>query len=223
MLLGRRFLLILATLIGGATFVLHVAGSAAKKPPPPMIEAFNEGPYGTQHSWKPSSATVDAGKNVNLANPTPVAHGVEWKSGPATPTCTPGVPVGTTPGASGANWSGTCTFPKPGVYTFYCTVHGPEMTATVTVNPAPPPTIKKLSPKKGTLAGGTSVNITGTTFTGAKTVMFGSVEATSFTVNSDTSITAVSPAEVAGTVDVRVTGIESETSAVSRRDHFKFK
>jgi hypothetical protein len=44
------------------------------------------------------------------------------------------VPVGTSPLARGANWSGSCTFAKAGVYRFYCTVHGPEMTGTVTVN-----------------------------------------------------------------------------------------
>ena len=217
--------MLLAVLIGGATFVVDVAGSSAKKkPPPPTIEAFNEsGYYGTTHSWRPSSITVNTANSLDLANPTAVGHGVEWRSGPAIPACTPGVPVGTSPSASGANWSGSCTFPKPGVYTFYCTVHGPEMTATVTVNPAPPPTIKKLSPKKGPLAGGMAVNITGMTFTGAKAVMFGSVEATSFTVNSDTSITAIAPMEAAGTVDVRVTGIEGEISAVVKHDHFKFK
>jgi hypothetical protein len=96
------------------------------------------------------------------------------------------------------------------------------MSETVTVpGAAPLPAIKKLSPKKGPPTGETTVNITGSGFTGATSVMFGSVPAMGFTVNSDTSITAVSPAEAAMTVDVTVTG-PGGTSEVSRHDHFKF-
>jgi len=103
----------------------------------PTIEAVNSaGYYGEQrHSWLPSTATVGAGGVVTLSNPTTVNHGVRWVGGPTTPTCSSGVPVGTTEAASGAKWSGMCTFAQPGTYTFYCTVHGPEMTGTITVNP----------------------------------------------------------------------------------------
>ncbi|MGD0732196.1 MAG: glycoside hydrolase domain-containing protein [Terracidiphilus sp.] len=65
------------------------------------------------------------------------------------------------------------------------------------------PSITGLSPSNGSNAGGTSVQITGTNFTGATEVQFGGVEAASFTVNSSTSITAVTPAGN-GTVDVQV-------------------
>ena len=54
-------------------------------------------------------------------------------------------------------------------------------------------------------AGGTSVTITGTGFTGATAVKFGSTAASSFTVNSATQITATSPAGTAGAVDITVT------------------
>jgi hypothetical protein len=83
------------------------------------------------------------------------------------------------------------------------------------------PTVTKVSPAKGLVDGGTTVTITGTNFTGATTVKFGSVNASSFTVKSETTITAVSPAEAAGTVDVRVT-TPAGTSAVSSVDRFKF-
>jgi plastocyanin len=183
----------------------------------PTIEA------GPGIKWSPNMTTVSAGGTAKIANHTGVFHGVEWKSGPNTPSCTPGVPVGTTPSASGSNWEGSCTFTQPGTYVFWCTVHGSAMTETVTVPGAGPvPVVKKVSPKKGSVAGGTPVNITGTGFTGATTVMFGSVASMSVVVNSDTSLTAVSPAESAMTVDVTVTG-PGGTSAVSRKDHFKFK
>ena len=68
------------------------------------------------------------------------------------------------------------------------------------------PTVTDLAPSSGPTAGGTSVVITGTGFTGATAVTFGGTNATSFTVNSSTQITAVSPAKPTGTVDVIVTG-----------------
>ncbi|WP_308492505.1 IPT/TIG domain-containing protein [Microbacterium terrisoli] len=72
---------------------------------------------------------------------------------------------------------------------------------------APPaaPTIADLSPDQGPTAGGTTVTITGTGFTGATAVDFGGVAAGSFTVVSDTQITATTPAHAAGPVDVTVT------------------
>ncbi len=100
----------------------------------PTIEAHNVGVYPDQtHSWLPPSATIAPGGTVALSNATAVPHGVKWVAGPETPACSGGVPVGTTAEASGPNWSGTCTFVKAGVYQFYCTVHGPEMTGTITV------------------------------------------------------------------------------------------
>src|SRR5207245_1731000 len=55
------------------------------------------------------------------------------------------------------------------------------------------PTVTSLNPTSGPQSGGTSVTITGTNFTGATTVMFGSNSAT-FTVNNATTITTTSPA-----------------------------
>lgn len=67
--------------------------------------------------------------------------------------------------------------------------------------------------------GGVSVTITGSGFLGATRVQFGGVDAQSFVVNSDTSITAVSPAGSPGTVDVTV-DTPRGTSAVSSVDTF---
>ena len=54
------------------------------------------------------------------------------------------------------------------------------------------PTVSGVSPNNGPLAGGTSVTITGTNFSGATNVLFGTTAA-SFSETSNTSITAVSP------------------------------
>ena len=80
----------------------------------------------------------------------------------------------------------------------------------------------KLAPKAGPAAGGTSVTITGTGFTGASAVHFGATAATSFTVNSGTSITAIAPAGTSGSVDVTVTG-PGGTSATTSADLYKYK
>jgi len=55
------------------------------------------------------------------------------------------------------------------------------------------PFITSLDPDHGPAVGGTSVVITGRNFTGATAVMFGANPATSFVVDSDSQITAVSP------------------------------
>jgi hypothetical protein len=88
-------------------------------------------------------------------------------------------------------------------------------------NPVVPPAVSSVSPTSGPTAGGTSITITGTTFTGATAVKFGSTNASSYTVNSATQITATSPAGSAGTVDITVTGAGG-TSSTSSSDHFTY-
>lgn len=75
------------------------------------------------------------------------------------------------------------------------------------------PTVTALSPSYGTGAGGTSVTITGTGFTGATAVHFGSTDATSYTVVGATSITAVAPAATPGLAYVYVTNADGTSTA----------
>jgi hypothetical protein len=84
-----------------------------------------------------------------------------------------------------------------------------------------PPVIVSLNPGGGPNTGGTVVTITGSSFTGATSVWFGGTRATSFTVNSDSRITATSPAHAVGTVDVTVT-TPYGTSPIVPADHFTF-
>ncbi|MDP1573737.1 MAG: IPT/TIG domain-containing protein [Coxiellaceae bacterium] len=83
------------------------------------------------------------------------------------------------------------------------------------------PTVTGISPTAGPTAGGTSVVITGTNFTGATAVKFASTDATTYTVNSATQITATSPAGSAGVVDVTVT-TGGGTSATGSADQFTY-
>ncbi len=78
------------------------------------------------------------------------------------------------------------------------------------------PTVAGVSPASGPQAGGSLVVVTGTGFTSASTVEFGANPSPSFTIKSDSQITATAPAGTAGTVDVTVSGPggTSPTSAV---------
>lgn len=83
------------------------------------------------------------------------------------------------------------------------------------------PAISSVSPTSGPIAGGTSVTITGTGFTGATAVKFASTNATSFAVNSATQITAVSPAGSAGATDITIT-TPNGTSTTNINDKFTY-
>ena len=83
-----------------------------------------------------------------------------------------------------------------------------------------PPTVTAINPTGGSIAGGTSVSITGTSLSSASGVKFGTTAGT-ITANSATSITATAPAESAGTVDVTVTTLAG-TSALSSADRFTY-
>ena len=83
------------------------------------------------------------------------------------------------------------------------------------------PSVTSVSPASGPTAGGTSVTINGTGFTGATAVSFGATAAGTFTVNSSSKITATAPAESAGTVDITVT-TPGGSSATSASDNYAY-
>jgi len=76
-------------------------------------------------------------------------------------------------------------------------------------------TVTNVQPSLGIIGGGTTVEITGTGFTGASAVTFGATPATTFTVVSATKINAGVPAHGVGTVSVDVTvgGVSSNPPA----------
>ena len=80
--------------------------------------------------------------------------------------------------------------------------------------------VTSLNPAAGLMAGGTPVTITGTGFTGATKVDFGTTAATNLEVVSATEITVVSPPGT-GTVDVTVTG-PGGTTTTSPADEFTY-
>lgn len=97
--------------------------------------------------------------------------------------------------------------------------------APVTPPPPPPPVLPTVTGVTipdggGNPAGGDSVAVTGTGFTGAAAVVFGTVPATNFTVTDDSTLTAISPAGT-GTVDVTVV-TAAGTSVTGTADQFSY-
>ena len=102
--------------------------------------------------------------------------------------------------------------------------NGPYNTSrsySMVINAQPPPTITGVSPASGPTAGGTSVTITGTGFTGVTALKFGANNGVGITVVNSTTITATSPAGSAGTVNVTVTATGG-TSATGAANQFTY-
>ena len=126
----------------------------------------------------------------------------------------------------------TATAPPHAVGTVDVTVTTPGGTSAMTagdqftyvvneVSDPPQPVVAGLSATSGGTAGGTFLTIVGTGFRGVTAVNFGNTRPTSVTVVSPTLITAYTPAEPAGVVDVRVTNLRG-TSDVTPGDEFTF-
>ena len=71
------------------------------------------------------------------------------------------------------------------------------------------------------MAGGNLVTVTGTNLTNATSVNFGGIPAT-IVSDSGTAVVATDPAGAAGTVDVTVTTVGWDTTAIVAADHFTY-
>ena len=78
----------------------------------------------------------------------------------------------------------------------------------------PPPSITSISPASGSALGGTALTINGSNFIAGATVTLGGIAATSVNVVNGGTITASSPADTAGTVDVSVTNPDGDVSTL---------
>jgi hypothetical protein len=115
-------------------------------------------------------------------------------------------------------------FPTP----FDGSVHAPsesfdgkEISLSAEIQPAPE--ISAISPTFGPVTGNTVVTLTGKNLNGTTAVTFGSTPAASFTVDSDTEITATAPRSVRpGKVDVSVTTLAGK-NVDTRSDDFVYR
>lgn len=87
----------------------------------------------------------------------------------------------------------------------------------------PVPEVASITPSFGSVTGGTVLRITGKNFANASSVKFGSTPAASFTVDSDTEITATAPGVLRpGKVDVTITTIAGD-NANTRFDDYVYR
>jgi endonuclease/exonuclease/phosphatase family metal-dependent hydrolase len=100
-------------------------------------------------------------------------------------------------------------------YTLTATNSQGSTTATAQVTVGQAPAITSLAPVSGPEAGGTVVVISGTGFAQGATVKFDTINSTSVTVNSATSINATAPGHAVGSVSVSVTNPNSQTGVKS--------
>lgn len=92
----------------------------------------------------------------------------------------------------------------------------------ITDNESPLPSITDITPASGTILGGTVVTIYGVNFTGATSVTFGGYACTSLSVLTANTITCVTPAHVAGTVDVVVTTPAGSNSTTGTANDYTY-
>ena len=102
----------------------------------------------------------------------------------------------------------------PGACNVQVTTAGVSSAANTLFTYNPRPVVNGLNPIIGTTAGSTSVLISGTGFTGATAVQFGT-ETAAFTPLTDIAISATTPAGAAGTVTVYVTTPTGGTNLTS--------
>ncbi len=95
------------------------------------------------------------------------------------------------------------------------TAIGPGTTNTLQVQLGAAPTVTSVAPNNGSTAGGTAVTITGTGFLSGAVVMFGAGSATNVTVVNATTITATTPAGVAGATSVMVTNADNQMGTLA--------
>jgi hypothetical protein len=123
---------------------------------------------------------------------------------------------------SGASYASIFPTPFPGTIAPPSkSFSGEEIELSAEVQPAPE--ITTISPASGPVTGATLVTITGTNLGGATSVKFGTAPAASFTVDSDTEITATAPSSVKpGKVDVSATTLAG-TNVNTRFDDFVYE
>ena len=162
------------------------------------------GPYEGGTMVTITGANLAGATKVNFGN-TPAASFVVNPNGTTITAVSPGQPLGSIVDVTVTTAGGTSA-----------TLFGDLFNYTLVA-----PIVSGVSPSSGPVAGMFAVTITGANLLGATEVDFGNTPATSFTVNSPTQITAMSPAGTAGTVDVTVV-TPGERSIISANDNYTY-
>ncbi len=160
---------------------------------------------GTDCGFKSTGDLQDANPLFTSTSPQDNGGSTGTLSIAATSPAVDAIPIGA-PGCSGTDQRGVTRPQGTG-----CDIGAVEL--------VPQPAVTAVTPSSGPLSGGTSVTITGTNLQGETAIEFGSSAASNVMVDSNTEITATSPAGSAGTVNVTVT-TPGGTSATGSSDDF---
>jgi hypothetical protein len=165
--------------------------------------------------WRGSDHAIWFNYGDAAAGPWNVARPGGYAAGNPSLVYTPGKPISTSLYYFDESGGITDLYEESGKWQFRqfcspCSTHSPAA-----------PSVSGVAPSAGLTTGGTSVTITGSRFAEVSAVKFGSVNASSYTVNSSGSITATAPAHAAGEVDVTVT-TPGGTSPTGAKDQFTY-
>ncbi|MBN9221586.1 MAG: Ig-like domain repeat protein [Mesorhizobium sp.] len=169
--------------------------------------ATASGTIGSPMNFTPVTASFGRGTYTYALSGGTLPTGLSFNTGTGAITGTP------TAALTATTFTVTVTTPAAG---------SASQTFLLTVSP-PVPTVTAVSPASGPTGGGNSVTITGTGFSTANAtgaVLFGATQA-SYTIDSNTQITATAPAGTTGTVDITVT-TPGGTSTTSAADHYTY-
>ena len=189
---------------------IALSGTGTNAPPPPSVPPSSVSVTGVSPARGPTGGDT---RVVITGSGFTGATGVSFGTAAAKFTVDSGTQV-------------TATSP-PGTGTVDITVTTPAGTSataaadqyTYTTTATAAPAVTRVSPARGPTGGGTRVVITGSGFTGATGVSFGTAAA-KFTVDSGTQVTATSPPGT-GTVDITVT-TPAGTSATAAADQYTY-
>jgi|GEM_PF-593842 len=204
---------ITATAPAGSGTVDVIVTSPAGTSAPSSADRFSYAPLPTVTAISPAGGPEGGGTTVTITGTNlTAATAVDFGMTPA-PSVTVNSPTSITAAAPAGVGAVDVTVTTPG---------GTSLTSFADqFSYESPPSISSVSPQGGPAVGGTTVTITGTNLTGTFTVAFGGYGAASFHINSPNSITAVSPAQAAGVVDVWVTN-GAGSSGRTAADHFTY-
>jgi len=160
-------------------------------------------------SVSPTSGTADGGTSITITGSNFVSGASITIGGTA---CTSAVVSSST--------AITCITPAHVAATVDIVVTNPDthagaLSSGFTFTPAPFPTLSSVSPTSGTAGGGTGVTLVGTNFVSGANVTFGGTSCTGTVVSSSTTITCITPAHAAATVDIVVTNPDTHAGTLS--------
>jgi plastocyanin len=168
---------------------------------------------GTEFCFKPESVNIAVGGTVMWTNMTGIGH----TTTSCTPSACPGAPANTgtntfsmsigAPNGSTASF----TFTSPGLYIYYCMIHGyVAMHGKITVFAAP--TISSFAPTSGPV--GATVTITGQNISHARRVTFNGTAAVISSDSSTKIVTRVPTGATTGRIAVTTLGGTATSSSV---------